>query len=269
DDTFNGSDNGKITDTPMKYGRKILSQLSQFCNITNMQTTYGAWMSDAARFNEDRYWLAEHFSGRMLLEYQNAPLFLNTSKKITDIKMFYQGCGHIISNGSFYFHKAGSNQLIKFDLETGRTKAVKIENSRYNKLSYLFNNSKTYFKFAVDENGLWVIFASSSHDTVMVAKLKQDPFSVQTVIDTAYPKMKTGNGFIAHGILYITDVRDRRVTYTFDLKKESSFGASFDLRLHDGILTMLSYYPKKQLLYLWDNGSVKNSKTLDQDLDNV
>lgn len=112
-------------------------------NVTNMQTTYGAWMSDAARFNEDQYWLAEHFSGalqssaaaqyssqkfvthcgfnlitfpgpgRMLLEYQNAPLFLNTSKKITDIKTFYQGCGHIISNGSFFFHKAGSNQLIK------------------------------------------------------------------------------------------------------------------------------------------------------------
>ena len=28
-----------------------------------MSSTYGAWMSDASQLDDDRYWVAEHFSG--------------------------------------------------------------------------------------------------------------------------------------------------------------------------------------------------------------
>lgn len=132
--------------------------------------------------------------------------------------------------------------------------------SRYHNLAYLFLNSKTYFKFAVDENGLWVIFASNTGDDTMVAKLNAETFFVESVINTTYPTSKAGNAFIACGVLYITDDKDRRVTYAFDLKKESPVDASFDLRPANGTLAMLSYYPNKKLLYMWDNSSVKTCK---------
>ncbi|CAL8261398.1 unnamed protein product [Merluccius merluccius] len=35
------------------------------------------------------------------------------SVKITDLKKFYQGCGHVIYNGSLYFHNGGTNKLMK------------------------------------------------------------------------------------------------------------------------------------------------------------
>lgn len=133
-------------------------------------------------------------------------------------------------------------------------------NSRYNNLTYLFRNSKTYFKFAVDENGLWVIFASDTDDNTMVAKLNPDTFSVDTVIKTSYPTTKAGNAFIVCGLLYFTDDNDRRVTYAFDLKKNSPFDASFELRPAKGILAMLSCYPNKKLLYMWENSKVKTCK---------
>lgn len=133
-------------------------------------------------------------------------------------------------------------------------------NSRYHNLTYLFRNSKTYFKFAVDENGLWVIFATDTDDDTMVAKLDPDTFSVEAVINTHYPTTKAGNAFIVCGVIYFTDDKDRRVTYAFDLKKESPQDASFSLRPGSGILAMVSYYPNKRLLYMWDNGSVKTCR---------
>lgn len=148
----------------------------------------------------------------------------------------------------------------RFDLKTRRTSTLVIEDSRYQNLAYLLRNSKTYFKFAVDENGLWVIFAAGAGDSTMVAKLGPETFSVEAVINTHYPTAKAGNAFIICGVVYFTDDTDRKVTYAFDLYKESPEDATFNLRPADGILAMVSYYPKEKLLYMWDNSSVKTCK---------
>lgn len=133
-------------------------------------------------------------------------------------------------------------------------------NSRYHSLAYLFRNSKTYFKFAADENGLWVIFAGDTNDDTMVAKLDPDTFSVELLVNTHYPTAKAGNAFIVCGVLYLTEQTDRRVTYAFDLREESPQDARLNLRPSSGILAMVSYYPNKRLLYMWDDSSVKTCK---------
>lgn len=114
----------------------------------------------------------------------------------------------------------------------------------------------------MDENGLWVIFASDTGDQTMVAKLNSTTFSVESVVNTLYPTTKAGNAFITCGVLYFTDDSDRIVTYAFDLKKEVALNASFDLRPANGILAMLSYNPSKKLLYMWDNSSVKTCRVI-------
>ncbi|XP_005728043.1 uncharacterized protein LOC102200358 isoform X2 [Pundamilia nyererei] len=226
---------------------------------TEMESTYGAWMSDASQLDEDQYWLADHFSGRHLWEYQDLSTSQNTKNTI-DTKRFYQGCGHVVYKGSFYYHNGGKNRLIKFGLKTKRTQILTMPDTRYHNLTYLFRNSKTYFKFAVDESGLWVIFASNADDSTLVAKLDDDTFSIESVINTTYPTAKAGNAFIVCGVLYFTDDKDRRVTYAYDLKKESPVDAGFDIRSGNGILAMLSYYPNKKILYVWDNKSVNTCR---------
>ncbi|XP_054865107.1 uncharacterized protein LOC111577260 isoform X3 [Amphiprion ocellaris] len=274
--TFNSS--GNFIDKPMKSDSSSSLQTSNTISVTTtemwtkteckiktikcserttkMQNTYGAWMSDVSQPDESRYWLAEHFSGRVLAESRNISAFQDGNYKTIDIRRFYQGCGHVVYKRSFYFHNAGTNRLVKFDLNTRRSNTLMMPNSRYNNLTYLFRNSKTYFKFAADENGFWVVFASNTDDNTMVAKLNPDRFSVESVINTGYPTTKAGNAFVVCGVLYFTDDKDRRVTYAFDLKKESPLDASFDLRPSNGILAMLSYYPNKKLVYMWDNSSV-------------
>ncbi|XP_029991543.1 gliomedin-like isoform X2 [Sphaeramia orbicularis] len=228
--------------------------------VTEMPATFGAWMSDASQLDDGRFWMAEHFSGRVLMEYKNISEFQTSTYKIIDLQGFFQGCGHVVYEGNFYFHNAGTNKLIKLNLNKRRARTLIMENSRYHNLAYLFHNSKTYFKFAVDENGLWVIFALDTDDKMMVAKLNHQTFSVVSLIDVAYPTAKAGNAFIVCGVLFVTDARDRRVTYTFDLQKESVLDVTFDLRAANGTLAMLSYYPNKKRLYMWDNRNVKTCK---------
>ena len=132
-----------------------------------------------------------------------------------------------------------------------------IDKALYHNRTYLFNNSKTYFKLAVDENGLWLAFASSVDENIMVAHLDEKTFSVIRYVNTTCPRTKAGNAFVACGVLYVTDTKDAKVTYAFDLLKMKPVSVSFDLRSPSGVLAMLSYIPKSHLLYAWDSSYVK------------
>ena len=145
----------------------------------------------------------------------------------------------------------------RFDLHTKKLHTLSIDNALHHNLAYLLYNSKTYFKLAADENGLWLIFASSVDESIMVAQLDQKTFSVTSFINTTYPRTKAGNAFIACGVLYVTDTKDTRVTFAFDLLKGKPVNVTFDLRSPVGVLSMLSYSPKDRHLYVWDNGYVR------------
>ena len=145
----------------------------------------------------------------------------------------------------------------RFNLRTKKLATLAIDNALYHNLSYLLTNSKTYFKLAVDENGLWLIFSSSLDESIMVAQLDQKTFSVTTYINTTYPRNKAGNAFIACGVLYVTDTKDTRVTFAFDLLKAKPVNMTFDLRPPGGVLAMLTYSPKDRHLYVWDGGYVR------------
>ncbi|XP_032415609.1 gliomedin [Xiphophorus hellerii] len=225
--------------------------------VAKMESTFGTWMKDTAHMNDERIWVAEHFSGRMVKEYQNMAAFQNGSSETVDVRKFYQGCGHTVHNGSLYYHIAGTSTIARFDFRTRRLHTLYIDNALFNNLSYLLTNSKTYFKMAADENGLWLIFASGADESIMVAQLDQKTFSVTSYINTTYPRTKAGNAFIACGVLYVTDTKDARVTFAFDLLKGKAVNMTFDLRSPGGVLAMLSYSPKDRHLYVWDQSYVR------------
>lgn len=113
--------------------------------VLKMNSTFGAWLADASRMNDSRYWLADHFSGdlfvltgiyrqiyrcnsfclficltffffsgRTLTEYENLAAIQKASNKTINVRRLYQGCGHVVYKGSFYFHNAGTNNLKKY-----------------------------------------------------------------------------------------------------------------------------------------------------------
>ncbi|GLD58823.1 ATP-dependent Clp protease ATP-binding subunit clpX-like, mitochondrial isoform X1 [Lates japonicus] len=134
---------GNIIDTAMKSDSSYPHQTANKINVTASEE----WTKTECKI--------KNIKCRVLVEYENIAAFQSTSNKTIDIGRYYQGCGHVVYKGSFYFHNAGTNKLIKFSLNSRRTHTLTVANSRYKNLTYLFTHSKTYFKFAVDENGLW------------------------------------------------------------------------------------------------------------------
>ena len=136
----------------------IIKSLINPRNVAKMESTFGTWMKDTARLNDERIWVAEHFSGRLIIEnnrdinlnqmsrlcvskqrrhvrlqdlkiilyrehfacscpgrvvkqYKSIASFQNSSSDIVDVRKFYQGCGHTVHNGSFYYHIAGTSSI--------------------------------------------------------------------------------------------------------------------------------------------------------------
>ncbi|XP_061100627.1 gliomedin-like [Conger conger] len=257
DDTLDIKVAGHMREQHFKKAECIIKSVTSARNVAKMAFTFGTWMPDTALPDDGRIWVAEHFLGGDMKEYEDIASFQNSSSSQIHIKKYFQGCGHIVHNGSIYFHIAGTFKVGKFELQNKKLHTLAIDNALYHNRTYLFNNSKTYFKLAVDENGLWLVFASRMDENIMVAHLDAKTFSVISYINTTFPRTKAGNAFIACGVLYVTDTKDAKVTYAFDLLKMKAVSVSFDLRSPSGVLAMLSYIPKSRHLYAWDSSYVK------------
>lgn len=247
----------KSNEKPAKKNECLIKSLINPRDVSETESTFGSWMKDTALLHDERIWVAEHFSGRVVKEYKSVGSFQNSSYNMVDVRKFFQGCGHAVHNGSLYYHIAGTPTIARFHFDTRRLHFLNVDNALHNNLAYLLQNSKTYFKVAADENGLWLIFASSVDDVIMVGQLDQKTFTITSFINTTYPRAKAGNAFIACGVLYVTDTKDTRVSFAFDLLTGKPVNVTFDLRPPGGVLAMLSYSPKDRHLYMWDNGYVK------------
>ncbi|OCT86936.1 gliomedin-like [Xenopus laevis] len=254
DDTMVGKSNETNNGNNPKPGDCIIKSIESPTNIAKVKDTFGAWMMESSNRSDDRIWIAGHFSGLIVKQYENLTELLNDNYKPTKLRWFYQGCGHLVYNKSLYYHKGGSDKIVRYELETESFQTLSIQNAAYHNRSYLFTNSKSYFHIAADEKDLWIIYSSEIEKTIMVAHLDEKTFSITQHINTTYPKTKAGNAFIACGILYVTDTKDMRVTFAFNLLKGKQVETSFDFRSSTSVLSMLSYNPKDQHLYTWEDG---------------
>ncbi|XP_050822866.1 gliomedin [Gopherus flavomarginatus] len=254
DDTLVGKADEKTNGYHPKKAECIIKSIGSPTEMGKIQQTFGTWMREPANRSDERIWLTMHFSGNFIKEYENANALLNDSYRIINLTGIFYGCGHVIYNNCLYYQKGGTSIIVKFELDTASFRTLTIENALHDGRHYLFSNAKTYFNVAVDEKGLWIIYASSIDENIIVAHIDEETFSVVQHINTTYPKSKAGNAFIACGVLYVTDTKDMRVTFAFDLLREKQIDASFELRSAHSVLAMLSYSLRDRDLYTWENG---------------
>ncbi|XP_069722921.1 gliomedin isoform X2 [Phaenicophaeus curvirostris] len=255
DDTLAGKAEER-TPGPSKKAECVITSVGSPVHFVSVQQTFGTWMREPANISDERIWLTTHFSGNSVKEYENSNALLNDSYRTINIPGFYHGCGHVVQNNHLYYQKGGNNVILKLGLDRATLGKLLIENALYHGRNYLFSNSKTYFNIAVDEKGLWIIYASSTDENIIVAHIDEETFSVIRHINTTYPKSKAGNAFIACGIMYVTDTKDMTVSFAFDLLKEKPINARFELRSSPSVLAMLSYSLRDKNLYTWENGSL-------------
>ncbi|XP_067827539.1 gliomedin [Heptranchias perlo] len=261
DDTLIGRTSAQKTLSSLsKKSGRIIKSVDGPYNVTRIENTFGAWMKDPALKNNEQIWVVEHFSGLTVKEYENLEaLKIGSNFKTITLAYFFHGCGHAVYDGSIYYHKGGSDNIIKFPLDGKQLQRMKIENALHNNRNYLFQNAKTYFDLVAEKSELWVIYASSQDENIIVGQIEinEKSFSIIQNINTTYPKSKAGNAFIARGVLYLTDTKDSKIVFALDLLKEKQLDVSFDLRSSNDTLTMLSYNPHDRHLYTWENGYLK------------
>ncbi|KAJ0056370.1 hypothetical protein NL108_006884, partial [Boleophthalmus pectinirostris] len=86
----------------------LIKSLINSREVSHTESTFGSWMKDTALLHDERIWVAEHFSGRVVKEYKSLGAFQNSSYTLVDVRKFFQGCGHTVHNGSLYYHIAGT-----------------------------------------------------------------------------------------------------------------------------------------------------------------
>ena len=102
----------------------------------------------------------------------------------------YYGTGHIIYQGSFYYHSFNSSNLIlRYDLHLKRIVAnITVDISKNDtdpKLCRVYSAHREHvgcFDFSVDENGLWLIYRNGSRHYIYVSKLNLEDLSIQKTV---------------------------------------------------------------------------------------
>ena len=84
------------------------------------------WLKDSRPREElgERFWVTKHITGKTLYYYNSLE---NVKRDRPDgsyeLTELFFGTDNMVYNGSFYYHRSGYNEIIKYDLVSNETTA--------------------------------------------------------------------------------------------------------------------------------------------------
>uniref|UniRef100_A0A8C6WWL4 Olfactomedin-like 3b n=1 Tax=Neogobius melanostomus TaxID=47308 RepID=A0A8C6WWL4_9GOBI len=185
---------------------------------------------------------------------------LTLSKKLK-LPVAFQGAGQVVYNHfAYYVSQSEDAKIVKFDLSNKTiTDSAILPFQDYVPVYTL--NSDTLIDLAVDEEGLWAIYATKQSDRyISLAKMDAKSLDIEQMWDTNCPRDNAEAGFVICGTLYVvynTQQPGRsRVQCVFDVNGMISSDEAplvyFPKRY--GTHASLKYNPQEALLYAWDDG---------------
>lgn len=173
----------------------------------------------------------------------------------------WRGMGHAVYNHHLYYLKEGEEmRLIKFDLQ----KSTVVDSAVFpaqNQLPVYGLNPETYIDLAVDEEGLWAIFATQENERhISLAKVDPKTLDIEQMWDTPCVRENAEAAFVICGTVYVvynSKLPSRsRIQCVFDVSdmvtNDDAPHVYFPKRY--GTHSSLKYSPVEQLLYAWDDG---------------
>lgn len=237
----------------------------------------GAWMRDAAPprgVSSQLQWNTYGINGTLLHQFASQQAMKkNATDAIYDLRQLpFEGTGHVVYNNSLYYQMQGSWRFVRYDLKKRQTVAVSQvhpQNTAYFGNEKLYKNLPGAMDFAVDETGLWVIYANHKDpagrsdwaidDVFFLAKLDPEILDKLKVFKLKVPMNFRGNGFMVCGTLYIVRHSDRTrtsIAWAYDAYTEKESHPKLAFSNPYGKTCQLLYDPKEKEILGWDSGKL-------------
>ncbi|XP_054634891.1 adhesion G protein-coupled receptor L3 isoform X13 [Dunckerocampus dactyliophorus] len=226
----------------------------------------GAWCKDPLQASDKIYYMPwTPYRTDTLTEYSSKEDFI-AGRPTTTYKLPHRvdGTGFVVYDGALFFNKERTRNIVKFDLRT-RIKSGEaiIANANYHDTSPYRWGGKSDIDLAVDENGLWVIYATEQNNgRIVVSQLNPYTLRIEGSWDTSYDKRSASNAFMICGVLYVVKTvyedddnegTGNKIDYMYNTDKSKEMNVNIPFPNSYQYIAAVDYNPRDNLLYVWNN----------------
>ncbi|XP_061761275.1 adhesion G protein-coupled receptor L3 isoform X11 [Nerophis ophidion] len=226
----------------------------------------GAWCKDPLQASDKIYYMPwTPYRTDTLTEYSSKEDFI-AGRPTTTYKLPHRvdGTGFVVYDGALFFNKERTRNIVKFDLRT-RIKSGEaiIASANYHDTSPYRWGGKSDIDLAVDENGLWVIYATEQNNgRMVVSQLNPYTLRIEGSWETTYDKRSASNAFMICGVLYVVKTvyedddnegTGNKIDYMYNTDKSKEMNINIPFPNSYQYIAAVDYNPRDNLLYVWNN----------------